>query len=219
MAEVEDVDHVLRRCPAAFMVWTAIIKPSRVNDFLAMEFKEWLRINLTVPDYFVKVGTDWDLLFAVVLWNLWTARNEVIFQNSLEMHESILDRCRQLQGTMLKAIASVPVMSTRGRDPSSQRSKWSKPARGWCKVNIDGGRSVQDGITSFVEARRQEDQGLNHLFKYVLWLWIGLDGFEWFLVCLHLNFLHKRSYFDETWQGFRNYDKRYRNLYSRMSES
>ncbi|KAL4281174.1 hypothetical protein GQ457_03G022010 [Hibiscus cannabinus] len=52
-------------------------------------------------------------------------------------------------------------------------------------------------ITSFVEARRQEDQGLNHLFKYVFMAMV-----------VYLNFLHKRSYFDETGQGFRNYDKR-----------
>ncbi|KAL4297917.1 hypothetical protein GQ457_12G026920 [Hibiscus cannabinus] len=69
-------------------------------------------------------------------------------------------------------------------------------------------------ITSLVEVRRQEDQGLNHLFKYIFVAMV-----IYFLVCLQLNFLHKRSYFDETGQRFRNYDKRYRNLYSRMSKS
>ncbi|KAK8595367.1 hypothetical protein V6N13_016740 [Hibiscus sabdariffa] len=121
-----------------------------------MEFKEWLRINLTVLDYFAKVETDWDLLFAVVLWNLWTARNEVVFQNSLEVHESILNRCRQLQRTMLKAMASVLVMSTRGRSPSSRRSKWSKLALGWCKVNTEDGRNVQDGVATCGGAIRDD---------------------------------------------------------------
>ncbi|KAL4332040.1 hypothetical protein GQ457_07G007740 [Hibiscus cannabinus] len=75
----------------------------------------------------------------------------------------------------------------------------------------------ENQITSLVEAIRQEDQGLNHLFKYIFVAMVDCVG--WFLVCLQLNFRHKRSYFDETGQRFRNYDKRYRNLYSRMSKS
>ncbi|KAL4383565.1 hypothetical protein GQ457_15G017570 [Hibiscus cannabinus] len=52
-------------------------------------------------------------------------------------------------------------------------------------------------ITSLVEARRQEDQGLNHLFKYIFMAMVvyvsngeGMSCFGAFLSMLQLGFLH-----------------------------
>ncbi|KAK8669836.1 hypothetical protein V6N13_104605 [Hibiscus sabdariffa] len=92
---------------------------------VSLRIIEWLWINLSSSDYFAKVGNNWDLRFGAVLWILWTVRNDVVFRNPMGDHESVLDRCRRLQGTMLKATASVSGAPTRGRGHSLQLSKWS----------------------------------------------------------------------------------------------
>ncbi|KAL4369004.1 hypothetical protein GQ457_05G009540 [Hibiscus cannabinus] len=46
-AQVEDVDHVLRFCPTAHSVWSGVIKGDRIHEFMQLDFKTWIVLNLS----------------------------------------------------------------------------------------------------------------------------------------------------------------------------
>ncbi|KAK8593347.1 hypothetical protein V6N12_045429 [Hibiscus sabdariffa] len=68
-----------------------------------MEFREWIRCNLSKPDYFARLIPDWDLLFGSILWSLWLYRNSVVFECPLKIQGSVLDCSKRMQSTMLSA--------------------------------------------------------------------------------------------------------------------
>ncbi|KAK8481769.1 hypothetical protein V6N11_076986 [Hibiscus sabdariffa] len=88
------------------MVWLALIRSDRLNEFYSMPLREWLRTNLSKSTYFTKDGCDWDLLFGAIWWNLWFFRNSKAFDNHQADCESILERSRQMQMITVKAIGS-----------------------------------------------------------------------------------------------------------------
>ncbi|KAK8711527.1 hypothetical protein V6N13_146808 [Hibiscus sabdariffa] len=59
--QAEDTDHVLRQCPAAKVVWIALIKPERLDTFLSLPFRDWFALNLFSSDAFARIMADWDL--------------------------------------------------------------------------------------------------------------------------------------------------------------
>ncbi|KAK8993752.1 hypothetical protein V6N11_007972 [Hibiscus sabdariffa] len=75
----EDVDNILRQCPLVEPVWVILVKCDRLFEFRQCTVKEWVRINLTKPEYFAAASEEWDLLFAVVAWNIWMQRNRLVF--------------------------------------------------------------------------------------------------------------------------------------------
>ncbi|KAK8605543.1 hypothetical protein V6N13_102321 [Hibiscus sabdariffa] len=92
----EDTLHILRDCPAALALWTLLIKPERLGEFLSLALREWLRSNLDNDCCFPKNSLHWDIMFVYILWNLWTQRNARIFDADSVFHEYVLERCRHL---------------------------------------------------------------------------------------------------------------------------
>ncbi|KAL4387659.1 hypothetical protein GQ457_09G022010 [Hibiscus cannabinus] len=45
--KVEDVDHVLRQCPSAKLVWTVLIKPEKISEFFFAFVSAMVRPELT----------------------------------------------------------------------------------------------------------------------------------------------------------------------------
>ncbi|KAK8656252.1 hypothetical protein V6N13_098208 [Hibiscus sabdariffa] len=46
---------------------------------------------------------DWDIMFGVVVWNLWLKRNSIAFGSPLEDSRYVLEHSRHLQGLTCKA--------------------------------------------------------------------------------------------------------------------
>ncbi|KAK8712679.1 hypothetical protein V6N13_147909 [Hibiscus sabdariffa] len=91
MAEVsESVDHVLRHCPLVKAVWTSVVKLDRISEFLSMDLKNWFVANLSQPGYFGHVESDWDILFAALVWSIWLRRNKLIFESASAVCEPVL---------------------------------------------------------------------------------------------------------------------------------
>ncbi|KAL4361589.1 hypothetical protein GQ457_04G005650 [Hibiscus cannabinus] len=68
---VEDIHHVLRSCSVALAVGRSCIRSDRFEEFLQMEVKNWLLINLGNGGGFVLDITNWNMLFGSILWNIW----------------------------------------------------------------------------------------------------------------------------------------------------
>ncbi|KAK8565533.1 hypothetical protein V6N12_059091 [Hibiscus sabdariffa] len=78
----ENISHLFRECPSTIMVWAAVIKSDKLNEFYSMSVMEWMRINLSQPSHFMKEGLDWDLLFAAILWNI-CQRLQIVAANAI----------------------------------------------------------------------------------------------------------------------------------------
>ncbi|KAK8660895.1 hypothetical protein V6N13_051802 [Hibiscus sabdariffa] len=79
--EVEDVDHVLRNCVQAQMIWLEVIKHDQLEEFLRNDFKRWVSENLTNGGAFAKETAKWDLMFGGLCWFIWLNRNSRIFEH------------------------------------------------------------------------------------------------------------------------------------------
>ncbi|KAK8686241.1 hypothetical protein V6N13_125268 [Hibiscus sabdariffa] len=85
---------------------------SAMQDFCWMNIKDWVHWNLTRPEFITASHEDWDLLFGVVVWNIWLTRNVVAFNHCCKLGGSILARSFRLV-TLAKALVINPSSSRR----------------------------------------------------------------------------------------------------------
>ncbi|KAE8680582.1 Calcium-dependent protein kinase 7 [Hibiscus syriacus] len=95
-ASVEDTNHLLRTCPSAVTIWSAVVKKEKLQDFLEMETSSWLSLNLGKAQEFVGAVEHWDIMFGAIVWNIWLHRNSIAFDTPLEDRRTVLERSRHL---------------------------------------------------------------------------------------------------------------------------
>lgn len=54
----------------ALRIWSSIIIPEKLHEFLAMDDKDWIVSNLCKPSSFSTIP-DWKLLFGFIYWGPW----------------------------------------------------------------------------------------------------------------------------------------------------
>lgn len=134
--EREDINHVLRRCPAADAIWSRLLPTfhSRTKD---LPLKEWLDLGISTKGSQNRPEND-NITFGLTSWWLWKWRNEVIFKNSFHPLNS--------KTALLKSQVE-EVVTAFTKDKNFQHSihsykwtelKWDKPREGQVKINYDG---------------------------------------------------------------------------------
>ncbi|CAN1162877.1 Putative ribonuclease H protein At1g65750, partial [Linum perenne] len=88
----EDTLHVIRDCKLAREVWSSFIPPELASQFFSDSLQVWLQKGL--------LHEAFGLSFGIIIWILWKARNEAIFENKLAT-------CDQLRLRVLHWIAGV----------------------------------------------------------------------------------------------------------------
>ncbi|CAN1122765.1 Putative ribonuclease H protein At1g65750 [Linum perenne] len=127
----EDTLHAIQDCKLAKQVWQGFIQQTDSASFFTDDFHNWLLKGLKSPDF--------GLTFGVVIWILWKARNEAIFENKLVTSD-------QLRLRVLHWIAGVretmKANSQVGLGDAKQKSEVMiglNPAPSdWVTVNTDG---------------------------------------------------------------------------------
>ncbi|KAK8715693.1 hypothetical protein V6N13_043021 [Hibiscus sabdariffa] len=66
-------------CTHSIAGWLLLIKGDKLDAFLSMKLSEWIGMIITNRSSFAKDPHDWDLLFGVVVWNLWLFQNVMAF--------------------------------------------------------------------------------------------------------------------------------------------
>ncbi|KAK9047572.1 hypothetical protein V6N11_053411 [Hibiscus sabdariffa] len=102
----EDIDHVLRHCPVATSIWSQFVRLACLDEFLAMERKQWILVNLTDACKFIANHIDWDILFGSILWNIWLRRNDYVFNGGCGRHESIVQTSLRLQQECIQTMGA-----------------------------------------------------------------------------------------------------------------
>ncbi|KAK8564151.1 hypothetical protein V6N12_036282 [Hibiscus sabdariffa] len=99
---LEDVSHLFRGCVEAQALWHRLIK-DKLNEFLLMESKHWVLIDLHNENYFPINEADRDVFFGSILWTLWRNRNARIFTSDTCDPESVIQRSQRLPEESLRA--------------------------------------------------------------------------------------------------------------------
>ncbi|XP_031095268.1 uncharacterized protein LOC115999567 [Ipomoea triloba] len=73
--EVEDTDHVLRKCPAADTVWSRLL-PTFYWQTKNLPFKDWLDRGIANKGNQLRPENE-NILFAVAIWWIWKWRNDM----------------------------------------------------------------------------------------------------------------------------------------------
>lgn len=83
---VEDLDHVLRHCPAAQDFWKLIIPRTLMQTFNSLPYMEWITTNLRQNQTY----PEWSTFFGIACWKLWTTRNNRIFSSARMQPHSLV---------------------------------------------------------------------------------------------------------------------------------
>ncbi|KAL4278188.1 hypothetical protein GQ457_03G036380 [Hibiscus cannabinus] len=200
--ELEDVNHVLRTCPNVISIWYSLIRQDQMQRFLSMPLREWVLENLKAPERF-STAASWELLFGAVLWNIWLARNAVVFKSSSCLSIPIIQSSKLLVERTRQAYGDVRGFVQAG-SPNAATIKWSPPEDGWFKLNTDGATRQQDGLSTCGGVLRAHSGswsfgffkfiGFCSVFEAELW---GEDCRQGHLCSL---LFHIRSFLQRNWE-------------------
>lgn len=137
----ESLSHVFRDCPVARNTWNRLGVTNR--SFFEQPFEAWIRTNAraTPPN---PAATPWFLIFLGAIWQLWTARNLWIFENTRIPPFEITRRSLAIARETAGAITLGSIINNRG--PSMVR--WIPPPEATFKLNTDGSVNQAAGTAS-----------------------------------------------------------------------
>lgn len=121
----ETIDHVLLLCPVTLRWWFTATGGLRIQD------------NTTVQGFFQHIlelhDSTLEALSVAVLWVIWEACNQCIFQGKEPTVEGILARVQ-----MMKAPPRVLPVVAGAREVRDLSASWLRPTHNTIKLNFDG---------------------------------------------------------------------------------
>lgn len=88
----EDIDHVLRKCDLAKLIWSSLVPQQQQRSLFELPLEEWLKLNLNYKNPWVKNDQPWASTFGLTCWRLWDRRNKRLFSNSAFARERLDER-------------------------------------------------------------------------------------------------------------------------------
>ncbi|KAK0574979.1 hypothetical protein LWI29_031982 [Acer saccharum] len=149
-ASSESSDHLFLRCPLAAALWEAVFSTFQRHisaDSWSSFFSQAMSVSFSD-----QVRVLWITAIHVVVWSVWFACNQWIFENKVVDFISALslvwramsDANRLEIGCMRNCVDDLLILrwfDLRGRPARASVIKsviWSPPAPGWIKINTDG---------------------------------------------------------------------------------
>lgn len=157
-AQEEDVEHILRSCPAAILVWKKFPWITDTELF-AKPLQDWLVYNLNERNQ--TWMEDWFMAFATTLWWIWRWRNMRCFNTNVDIpfdqYSFIMGQVGRFQQAMKKEDL---MLGKRKRERIQTFVRWSTPRAGWVKLlNTDGaakGNPGEAGCGGLIRGHRGE---------------------------------------------------------------
>ncbi|KAK9037431.1 hypothetical protein V6N11_022342 [Hibiscus sabdariffa] len=131
---MEDMDHILRHCRPARSLWSRIVQPAFLSDFLNMPFAVWLRINIGQSSDTQWYGPRWEARFAIFYWLLWKDRCSVVIGSDFNLKDDLLFRGNRLVEECFQGATNRLLVS---RHEQASTPTWCLPIPGWVKGNVD----------------------------------------------------------------------------------
>lgn len=101
---------------------------------------EWVKENSLSMEK-LSDGLNWNTKFVYILWGLWRARNDVVFNNLNMIAREVTIMASQL----VKEADNVLCKHAIFRGGRSDWISWTPPDEGWGKLNTDGAKKSNTG--------------------------------------------------------------------------
>ncbi|CAN1788669.1 Putative ribonuclease H protein At1g65750 [Linum perenne] len=137
----ESISHVIYECDFAMQVWRLALPQaiSARNDY--GDFDSWWRAMLCNKDYSTQFG--------IIAWNLWGARNKLIFEESNPSAIGVSEQCKFWFNLVLSSWKTNQLgREAPGQARQTQLIAWRPGDEGWTTLNTDGSRLTHSGSTA-----------------------------------------------------------------------
>ncbi|XP_019158195.1 PREDICTED: uncharacterized protein LOC109154910 [Ipomoea nil] len=141
--EDESTNHIFRTCPFASDCWRSAKDYGGTDVAIFRPFNSWIKDNCSSKRT-TKDGAPWNVTFVYILWLIWKARNNLIFNNKAESHVRILNTAL----SMAKEATEYIVKHVGVMHGYWKWVRWEPPQPGWLKLNTDGAMKSSTGIAS-----------------------------------------------------------------------
>ncbi|KAL1164088.1 hypothetical protein V6Z11_A06G046400 [Gossypium hirsutum] len=133
---METTAHSLRDCPSIRVIWQSVVLVCLEDVFYLVPIDSWLVGNLwNVKDVMFR-GVCWEIMFIVLVWKIWTSRNQFIFCNASHSVADIVSSSL----AWAKIISKISIVNQ-----TTVHVRWCWPLDGWYKLNTDGGVNQMAG--------------------------------------------------------------------------
>lgn len=127
----ESVVHILRDCKAARKIWQNLLKSAQLREFLNSREESWLHKNqVSKSSCCVNFPlVPWSMIFVASIWFIWKAINFRVFNGKEENPSATMFQIKTLVHDL---------MSMLKLRSGTSNITWTRPTKGWVKLNIDG---------------------------------------------------------------------------------
>ncbi|OMO72173.1 Endonuclease/exonuclease/phosphatase [Corchorus capsularis] len=136
---VESAEHIFRMCPFAVGIWECVGRRFGIVSDESLDFTDWLMANGSNKVQ-VRNGIYWNYFFPALLWGMWKARNEFIFNATGPVADQIISYAFKLALEAGQVFSPNKVLA----GTSGQMIKWQHPPAGCFLLNSDGSRRHSD---------------------------------------------------------------------------
>lgn len=141
-AHDESIDHLLRHCDFAKECWDLAAAPTTFMTSFHLPLTDWMMKACTM--HVTGDGSRWKTFFPYLLWNMWKARNNLVFNNTHCSANDIISR------TTREAKEALGILLKNGGPLHARQTwvAWLPPQPGFVKMNSDGARNSNSSLAS-----------------------------------------------------------------------
>ncbi|KAK8572382.1 hypothetical protein V6N12_028437 [Hibiscus sabdariffa] len=112
--EDESVLHVLRDCPRTRLVWSKLLPPRVLFDFMLLHLKEWISVNINLHSSCSRSDAEWSVRFAVFCWLVWKRRCSLLLDVNYVERGDFVAHGLALVANFLDGFKSDPLLRNNG---------------------------------------------------------------------------------------------------------
>lgn len=135
-SSVESSLHILRDCPPAIELWNSLVDFNCLDNFYALDIKNWVESNLNNL-FSSSCNFTWNKIWSVGVWQLWYWQNALVHNRDFRRPTRPAEIIKQ---TLFNFDQGINMLQPQ-IEKHEQRNNliiWEKPYVSWVKLNCDG---------------------------------------------------------------------------------
>ncbi|CAI9102941.1 OLC1v1001337C1 [Oldenlandia corymbosa var. corymbosa] len=127
----ESTLHALHDCPKASCMWTRIVPSENVLVFFNLPLEKWIWKNLTNA---IGINREqWEVLFGVTIWQVWSQRNAFTFSNEQCNASRMLKNMERHVNSISATLWGARSIGGVGMGRENVWIRWTAPPVDWIK--------------------------------------------------------------------------------------